>query len=124
MTPLLGTLLLTLAGPAQSGAYAKFDRHGETIGLFNLIDAAAECRDKQILTGAALNLRSEVHDPDIVFVFALDLGERRRVVEFTLKKDSIPRADIENLLANKRRYRVSIRACKNGGRWIAEEITR
>jgi hypothetical protein len=121
----LVVLLLTLTGSAQSRAYTKFDSKGETVGLFNLSDGEATCDEKEVLSGIVRKARSKVRGADIRFSFTLETGGRRRVtVFFTLKRDAIPKADIENLLVNKRCFLVTVQACRDGDRWIAESVTR
>jgi hypothetical protein len=124
ITSSLIALLLTFTDAAQSRAYAKFDNNGVIIGLFNLANVDDSCRDTQTIAGTTRNLKVELRDPDIAFSFTLVSGGRSRTIGFSLKKDAIPRSDIENLLTNKGRFRLNVSACHNGNRWIAKEITR
>ena len=71
------------------------------------------------MTGSIRSLRFEEHEEDVSVNFVFDSGSRR-FVGFTVGREAIPRADIENLLTDKHRSRVT--ACLNGGKWIAEEI--
>jgi hypothetical protein len=119
----IAALILTLTGTAQSRAYAKFDGNGEIIGLFNLL-SGQRCLETQTLAGNIQNVRSEIRSEDIVFSFGLVSVGRRRVVEFSLKNDSIPRADIEKLLTSNGKRRIVVAACQSGSRWTAHQITR
>jgi hypothetical protein len=120
----MAALILTLTGAAQSRAYAKFDANGEIIGLFNLPHGQADCLETQTLAGTIRKVRSEIRRDDIVFSFSLVSGDRGRVVEFSLKKDSIPRADIEKLLASNGKRGIVVAACQSGKRWTAHQVTR
>lgn len=120
----LAALVLTLTCAAQNRAYAKFDDKGEIIGLFNLADGEAACRESQTITGRIRNVRSEVRDETIAISVVLVSTDRDRVVSFSLKKDAIPLADIRRLLRSDRGHRVSIEACRLAGHWRAQEITR
>lgn len=118
------TLTFAFTAAAQSRAYAKFDGNGDIIGLFNLGHGQAGCLETQTLAGTIQKVRSEIRSEDIVFSFSLVSGDRRRVVGFSLKNDSIPRADIEKLLANNGKGRIVVAACQSGSRWTAHQITR
>lgn len=123
ITSSFAALILALTGAAQSRAYAKFDSNGDIIGLFNLANGEA-CRELQTITGTVRDVKSELRNTDIVFTFTLVSKDRRRTVGFSLKNDAIPKADIENLLRDKRYVRVNVETCQIGRRLIAEEITR
>jgi hypothetical protein len=73
------------------------------------------------MIGSARSLRFDEHEDDVTVSFIFDSGGSRRYVTFTLRRDAIPKSDIEGLL-NKNRSRVV--ACLSDGRWIAEEITK
>ena len=120
----MAALILTVTGAAQSRAYAKFDANGEIIGLFNLANSQAGCPNTQTLAGTIQRVRSEIRREDVVFIFSFVSGDRRRVVEFSLKHDSIPRADIEKLLTSNGKRRIVVGACQSGSRWTAHQITR
>jgi hypothetical protein len=124
ITPSLAALFLTLTGSGQSRAYAKFDQKGETIGLFNLTESDRMCDERHVASGTVKNVRSVKRGLEIDFGFLLEMRDRRRFISFTIKYDAIREADIENLLINRRRFKVSVEACQQGGRWIAEKITR
>jgi hypothetical protein len=123
ITSSLVALILAVTGTAQSRAYAKFDSNGRIIGLFNLANVES-CREVQTVTGTVRNVRSQHRQEDIVFSFTLVSTDRSWVVGFSLKADAIARGDIDALLIDKRHLRVSVRACRSGSRWLANEITR
>jgi len=123
ITPILIVLLLSLA-IAQSRPYAKYNGDGETIGLFNLGRNGIDCRDRQAMSGTASGFRYRAIDTEVEYNFTLDMGRRRRFIGFRLDRDAIPQKDVENLLINNRRFRITVAGCLNGGVWNAEKITR
>ena len=122
----LKSLLLGLILPpslaAQSRAYVKFGSGGETVGLYNLMDRGASCVFWQVVEGTIAGFSIDKSKTQIEYRFALNPGVGLRVFQFTLGRDDISDADIRDLLTRKRR--VKVRACRNGRKWLAEEITR
>jgi len=117
----LAAALLSMSSPGQSRPYAKFDRSGEIIGLFNLSEKRSDCRERRSMTGSVRSLRFDDHEMDVAVSFIFDIGGKRRFVEFTMQREAIPKADVESLLANKS---ARVTACLNSGKWLAEEITK
>jgi hypothetical protein len=117
----LAAALLSMSSPGQSRPYAKFDRSGEIIGLFNLSEKRSDCRERRSMTGSVRSLRFDDHEMDVAVSFIFDIGGKRRFVEFTMRREAIPKADVESLLANKS---ARVTACLNSGKWLAEEITK
>jgi hypothetical protein len=123
ITPFLIVLLLSMA-LAQSRPYAKYNGTGETIGLFNLSNNSLVCSDRRAITGTVSGFRFRASDTEFEYNFALDTGGRRRFVGFRLDRDAIPQKDVENLLINNRRFRITVDGCLNSGIWNAEKIIR
>jgi hypothetical protein len=122
LTLFLAAAFLSMGSASQSRPYAKFNRSGEIIGLFNLSEKRSDCRERQSMTGSVRSLRFDEHETDVAVSFVFDTGDKHRFVGFTMGREAIPKTDVENLLANKNTSRVT--ACLNNGKWIAEEITR
>ena len=123
ITSSLVALVLAATGTGQSRAYAKFDSNGRIIGLFNLANGEV-CREVQTVTGTTRNVRFQLRQEEVAFSFTLVSSDRSWIVGFSLKSDAISRGDVEALLIDKRHLRVSVRACRSGGRWVANDITR
>ena len=122
ITLVLTSLLISFSSSGQSHPYAKFDSGGQIIGLFSLSEKRSDCRDRKSMNGSVRSFRIVDRDDDTVVSFTFDSDGSRRFVTFTLRRDSIPRPDIENLLSTKNRSRVT--ACLYDGKWFAEEITK
>ena len=120
---ILFVLLLQPTLQAQTRAYAKFGRSGETVGLYNLMSQSSACGYRKVFEGVVSNFNSWKQGIEIDYRFAIDVGGGQRLFEFTLGVDDISQADIRDLIS--RRQRVRIRACRSRGRyWAAEEVTR
>jgi|SRR5688572_19754254 len=113
--------LAAKAESAQSSAYAKFGKGGETIGLFNLLKDSGTCGEWRNYVGLIAETRLTVRNRMMTYRFALRTNSATVDLEFTLDRDEIPTGDVEELLT--RTHKVRVRACHRRKRtWTVAEI--
>lgn len=109
---------------SQSNAYAKFDRTGATVGLYNLLSDATGCEASRTFSGTITKVNYDVGDGTYSYTFTLNSAGKRLSISLVVSDDEILQPDVEDLITKNRRVRVRARQCGSGGFWTAEEIRR
>ena len=122
----ISLLLVMTAGVSnsQSNSYAKFDKKGRTIGLYNLLATTTGCDSSRIFTGVINRVTYELNDHTYAYTFVLNTGGKKLTINLVLSDDEVLQPDVEDIIRKGIRARVQARQCGNVGVWTAEEIRR